>query len=149
MGKMRSLAIITAVMGVFAYSAGSALADGISIQRLPDSSTLEGNVTVTDQDSACDPTFDYCGWYGEASEYPVSVNDAETGGNCPEYSTLRVESGSATRSMTRPAATANRSRFSPTQRAGRSRSAFTRPTRSGATCSTPQAFSLFPKRAQR
>ena len=41
-------------------------------------------MTVSDQDSGCDPTDNYCGWYGEASEYHVSLNDAETGGNCPD-----------------------------------------------------------------
>jgi hypothetical protein len=62
----------------------AAFADGVSVSRLPQSSTLEGNVTVSDQDSYCDPQTDYCGWYGEASVYAVSLSDAETGGTCPD-----------------------------------------------------------------
>jgi hypothetical protein len=79
----RALLTLAVGLGGLALAAPSAFADGVSISRLPYSSTLEGHVTVA-QNSYCDPAIDYCGWYGEASAYPVSVSDAETGATCPD-----------------------------------------------------------------
>ncbi|MGO9954481.1 MAG: hypothetical protein ACLP50_00620 [Solirubrobacteraceae bacterium] len=75
---------IAAVSAAALAGAPAAAADGVSVSRLPDSIELQGTVTVSDQDSFCDPSVGYCGWYGEASQYAISLGDAETGGiSCP------------------------------------------------------------------
>lgn len=82
---MRVTAATALSLAGFAMAeAPAAMADGVSVSRLPQSSTLEGEVTVSDQDSYCDTQTDYCGWYGEASAYAISLSDAETGGSCPD-----------------------------------------------------------------
>jgi hypothetical protein len=84
MGSFQRL--FQAVLGVVTLTllAGPpALADSVRVSSLPDSTSLQATVTVRDQDSSCDSATNYCSWYGEASAYPVSLNDAETGGNCP------------------------------------------------------------------
>lgn len=84
-GRFRRLLQVAfgAAMLSAVLAASPALADSVSVSRLPYSSEQQGTVSVSDQ-NYCNTATDYCGWYGEASAYPVSLSDAETGGiQCP------------------------------------------------------------------
>jgi hypothetical protein len=71
---LRSSLTALAASAIFALGgAATAHADSVSVSPLPDSTELQADAAVTDQDGYCDQTIDYCGWYGEASEYDAGT----------------------------------------------------------------------------
>ena len=68
-----TLVAVTWTPTASAESLTSGYTGDASISTLPDSFELQASISVGDY-TQCDPTSAYCGWYGEASQYPAGTD---------------------------------------------------------------------------